>query len=737
MLLCCISPILSAQNQLPDWGLAFLQNEVATIKISINPDSLAAAYTPENWGIEREFPATFSYESSALNETVNNIGFRLRGNTSLYAQKKSFKVSFNTYIQGNKWLDLEKLNLIANQNDPSLIRAKLCWDAMREAGLPGARVSFVKVFVNEEYKGLYSNVEHIDENFAKKYFDNLGDGNLYKCLYPATLEYLGSNSNEYKLESGGRRIYELTTNDWVDDYSDFARLVSVLNQTNDNDLICALSKQMNIENYIKYAALDVISGNWDGYIYNKNNFYLYKNKLSNQFEYIPYDLDNSLGIDWVNQNWTTRNIYNWAPNSEDRPLFKRLMQNPEFKNKFSYYIQHYLQTVYNPTTVSAKAQQYLQLIAEAAQADVFRTLDFNFSYNDFLNALTENAGGHVEYGITDFLTLRRQSALNQLNNITDFSVIKSGWITSDEPFSAGATFTAWVDTVNLQNVLVEWGTTSNNLNQTLPLTNSGNGIYTGFVSQFPVDDLIFYQFKLTTNTNETIYWPCNKAIYYLSEANSPLVINELMSRNNNTITDENGEYEDWIEIWNGGTTTINLQGKYLTDKANNKLMWPLPNVTLQPGEFKLLWADSDEKFNRNHTSFGLSADGEDLRLYQSYEGVPQVIDRVVFPPMPQNASWGRIEDGNLPFVLFNQSTPDASNNAVGIEKISESKLLYPNPSQGIVHLMAEQTRVEVYNSSGSMVFNAENCKTLDLSNLANGLYWIKTPKISSPIIIAH
>jgi hypothetical protein len=51
--------------------------------------------------------------------------------------------------------------------------------------------------------------------------------------------------------------------------------------------------------------------------------------------------------------------------------------------------------------------------------------------------------------------------------------------------------------------------------------------------------------------------------------------------------------------------------------------------------------------------------------------------------------------------------------------------------------MAEQTRVEVYNSSGSLVFNAENCKTLDLSNLANGLYWIKTSKISSSIIIAH
>ena len=737
ILFCFSSAILQAQNQLPDWGLAFLQNEVASIKISIDPDSLDAAYSTENWNIDREFPATFRYESTQLTQTVNNIGFRLRGNTSLYAQKKSFKVSFNTYTQGNKWQELEKLNLISNQNDPSMIRAKLCWDAMRDAGLPGARVSFVKVYVNEEYKGLYSNVEHIDENFTKQYFDNNGGGNLYKCLFPATLEYLGSNSNLYKLESGGRRTYELTTNDWIDDYSDFAKMVTVLNQTNNNDLICALSKQLNIENYIKYAALDVISGNWDGYIYNKNNFYLYKNKLSNQFEYIPYDLDNTLGIDWVNQNWTTRNIYNWAPSSEDRPLFKRLMENPEFKNKFSFYINHYLETVYNPTTIAAKAQQFTQLIAEAAQADVYRTYDYNFSYNDFLNAFTQTFGGHVEHGIQQYLNLRKQTALNQLNNISEFSAIKSGWIVSDEPHTTGATFYAWVDTLNLQSVSVEWGNALNNLNQTVVLSNSASDIFSGFVNQFPPENLIFYQFKLVSVSNGITYWPCNPAIYYNSAYASALVINEIMSRNTNTIADENGEFDDWIELWNGGTTAINLQGKYLTDKANNKLMWPMPSVTLQAGEFKLFWADSDEQFNRNHTSFSLSANGEDLRLYQSYEGVPQIIDRVVFPALSQNVSWGRTTDGNLPFIIFNTSTPQASNNSLGIEKLSSNKVLYPNPSNGLIHLMAEQTHVEVYNATGSLVFQTENSQTINLTHLANGLYWLKTPKFSSSFIIAR
>ena len=93
------------------------------------------------------------------------MGFRLRGNTSRNAEKKSFKVAFNAFVQGQKWNGLEKMNLNGEHNDVSIMRSRLSNQILASAGLPCSRTSYVKTYINEEYKGLYINVEHIDDEF--------------------------------------------------------------------------------------------------------------------------------------------------------------------------------------------------------------------------------------------------------------------------------------------------------------------------------------------------------------------------------------------------------------------------------------------------------------------------------------------------------------------------------------------------------------------------------------------
>ena len=130
-------------QQMPDFGVAFPQNEVTTIRITIDPDSFNLMMaTLEN---EHEFPATFFFESTSLMDTVANIGLRLRGNTSLNAAKKSFKISFNTFDAGGDWQDLEKINLLGTVNDPSLMRTKLAHDLFRKAGIAAARTSYTRL----------------------------------------------------------------------------------------------------------------------------------------------------------------------------------------------------------------------------------------------------------------------------------------------------------------------------------------------------------------------------------------------------------------------------------------------------------------------------------------------------------------------------------------------------------------------------------------------------------------
>ena len=78
----------------------------------------------------------------------------------------------------------------------------------------------------------------------------------------------------------------------------------------------AIDRVLNINSFLKYLAVNVLVGSWDDYWYLKNNYYLYNNSESGVFEFIPYDYDNTFGIDWVDQDWGNRDIYNWGHDTE-------------------------------------------------------------------------------------------------------------------------------------------------------------------------------------------------------------------------------------------------------------------------------------------------------------------------------------------------------------------------------------------------------------------------------------
>ena len=181
---------------------AFLQYEVAFVYIQIAPSDLNLILKDSLYA-DHEFPATFRYLSSTIDETVANVGFRLRCNTSRDAAKKSFKVSFNEFVQGRKWKGVEKLNLNGEHNDVSILRSRLCNQLLKNAGLPAARTSYVRLYINNEYRGLYLNVEHIDEEFLQIRFINDNTGNLFKCNYGSNLKQIGGSASQYS------SLYEL------------------------------------------------------------------------------------------------------------------------------------------------------------------------------------------------------------------------------------------------------------------------------------------------------------------------------------------------------------------------------------------------------------------------------------------------------------------------------------------------------------------------------------------------
>lgn len=88
-----ISPGFS-QPSFPTSEPVFTDSIIPKIEILINPDSLQAIY--DDVTNYHEYPATFIFHAGTIADTVKSVGFRLRGNTSRYSPKKSFKISFNT-----------------------------------------------------------------------------------------------------------------------------------------------------------------------------------------------------------------------------------------------------------------------------------------------------------------------------------------------------------------------------------------------------------------------------------------------------------------------------------------------------------------------------------------------------------------------------------------------------------------------------------------------------------------
>ncbi|MBL7826738.1 MAG: CotH kinase family protein [Saprospiraceae bacterium] len=403
--------IVSAQST-----ALFKEDQICSIFIQIHPDSFQLILDEKI--NERYLEATFIFDDGTFRDTLPSVGFRLRGNTSLGAAKKSFKISFNEFVDGRSYQGVRKLNLRGQANDPTLIREKVFYEIWRNAGMPERRAVFAKLYVNGAYRGLYTNIEELDKKWLDRVF-NQDEGNLYKCLWPADLVWLGANPEVYKnvMHSPGERAYRLVTNEATDDYTRFAALVEAINQPNSSNYTSNLNQILNVTGVLKAYAIDIATGNWDDYFYLKNNYYLYDNPQTGRFEFITYDTDNSMGVDWLNKDWAHRNCLDWENHSEARPLATKLLEVPELKQQFIFYLDSITRHITCPDIIFPRIDALHAFITDDAEADPFRPLDFGYSINDFHASFDQSSDNHTPYGLKPFLLERCQSTLAQIEGL--------------------------------------------------------------------------------------------------------------------------------------------------------------------------------------------------------------------------------------------------------------------------------------------------------------------------------
>lgn len=170
-----------------------------------------------------------------------------------------------------------------------------------------------------------------------------------------------------------------------------------------------------------------------------------------------------------------------------------------------------------------------------------------------------------------------------------------------------------------------------------------------------------------------------------------IVINEI-STSPSDLLDNAGEAEDWIELYNASAQSVNLAGLYLTDNLNNRTKHQLlagegDEMMLQPGAYKMLWADEDLSQGADHLDFKLSADGEAVGLYQVMGENIHKIDEYVFNAQLYEGSFSRIPNATGPFIFTTVSTPAVMNEIItGIEQEDLLVSVYPNPVKDYLYV---------------------------------------------------
>jgi len=171
-------------------------------------------------------------------------------------------------------------------------------------------------------------------------------------------------------------------------------------------------------------------------------------------------------------------------------------------------------------------------------------------------------------------------------------------------------------------------------------------------------------------------------------------INEIQASNFSTVVDNDfSGFSDWIEIYNSGSTLVDLGGYFLTDDLEDIQKWQIPDGTnIMAGGYLLFWCDGqDVVLSENHTNFKLNGGGEEIGLFNPSL---EIVDTVIFDDQIKDISFGRKPDGNSQLRYFAHPTPDAPNISQGYLSNEQA----PDPEFSI--------NSGFYNSSEELILSA-------------------------------
>jgi spore coat protein CotH len=230
---------------------------------------------------------------------LRNVGVRSRGHVTRNGVKPGLRIDVNRYLSEQRFAGLTAFSLDNAYDDPSLLREALAMMFFNRMGIPAPRETHTRLFVNEEYAGVYAIVESVDRTFVARAFGeeeaHLERGGYlfeYRWTRPYGFEYLGPDLEPYA-EMFTPQTRE--TDSMAGLFGRIEELVRVINETPDDLFVSAVNGFLDLRLLMRYLAVENFLAETDGLLghWGLHNFYLYRRRDDGRSYVVPTDKDST------------------------------------------------------------------------------------------------------------------------------------------------------------------------------------------------------------------------------------------------------------------------------------------------------------------------------------------------------------------------------------------------------------------------------------------------------------
>ena len=335
-------PSFRADSKAAKVSEAFFEGgSIPEVRIEIAADQLKKLQANNRAYVRLTVAETITEGGEKKTTSFTDVAIKLKGAAGSFRDlndRPALTLNMDKFHDGQSFHGLDKFHLNNSVQDGSLLNELLCGKLFRQAGVPVARATHARVWLNKRDLGIYVLKEGFDPAFLRNWFakstGNLYDGGFCREIDQPLEKDCGTGPNDHS-DLKALRV---------------ACAVGDLAKRREE-----IEKILDVDQFLRFAALEMLTCHWDGYCRARNNYRIYFNPANGKAVFLPHGMDQMFG-------------------DSNFPLYElggivgsAVMQVPEFRQRFHKRLEEYAPLL-DPEKVNpivAAVSKRLQPVLEA------------------------------------------------------------------------------------------------------------------------------------------------------------------------------------------------------------------------------------------------------------------------------------------------------------------------------------------------------------------------------------